>query len=62
VPRRDHRDRLFRRRVPLDLRARRCHGQEREPHHHQAVEQPEPQVLVAEQGRVVVAEVCSARQ
>jgi hypothetical protein len=64
VPRRVRRDRLAHRRVPLDLRARRSRGQEREPHHHQVAEpsESESQVLVAEQGQVGEAEVCSARQ
>ena len=64
VRRHDHRDRLFRPNVRLDLRARRCRGREREPRHHRAAEPPEPesQLVGAGQAQVAVAAVYSARQ
>jgi hypothetical protein len=64
VRRHDHRDRLVRLHVRLDLRARRCRGREREPRHHPAAEPPEPesQLVAAGQAQVAVAAVYSARQ
>ena len=43
VRRHDHRDRLVRLHVRLDLRARRCRGRERVPRHRRAAEPPEPE-------------------
>ena len=64
VRRHDHRDRLVRLHVRLDLRARRCRGREREPRHHRAAEPPEPesQLVGAGQAQVAGAAVYSARQ
>ena len=64
VRRHDHRDRLVRLHVRLDLPARRCRGREREPRHHRAAEPPEPesQLVGAGQAQVAVAAVYSARQ
>lgn len=64
VRRHDHRDRLVRLHVRLDLRARRCRGREREPRHSLAAETPEPesQLVLARQAQVAVAAVYSARQ
>ena len=65
VRRHDHRDRLVRLHVRLDLRGRCCRGREREPRHHRAAEPPEPEAqpqLVGEgQAQVGVAAVYSAR-
>jgi hypothetical protein len=64
VRRHDHRDRLVRLHVRLDLRARRCRGRGREPRHHRAAEPPGPesQLVGAGQAQVAVAVVYSARQ
>lgn len=64
VRRHDHRDRLVRLHVRLDLRGRCCRGREREPRHHRAAEPPEPesQLVGAGQAQVAVAAVYSARQ
>ena len=63
VRRHDHRDRLVRLHVRLDLRARCCRGREREPRHHRAAEPPEPgpQPVGEGQAQVAVAAVYSAR-
>lgn len=64
VRRHDHRDRLVRLHVRLDLRGRCCRGREREPRHHRAAEPPEPgpQPVGEGQAQVAVAAVYSARQ
>ena len=63
VRRHDHRDRLVRLHVRLDLRGRCCRGREREPRHHRAAEPPEPgpQLVGEGQAQVAVAAVNSAR-
>jgi hypothetical protein len=60
----DHRDRLVRLHVRLDLRARRCRGRELEPRQHRAAEpsEPESQLVGAGPAAVAVAVVYSARQ
>jgi len=63
VRRHDHRDRLVRLHVRLDLRGRCCRGREREPRHHRAAEppEPEPQRVGEGQAQVAVVAVNSAR-